>query len=424
MSDPLTDQWAQELYKAIKSKPLLHSCAEGQRVGVLAKESVYSFTYNAPEKNEPPEVSIGLPYRVRSYTSGDLFGIFAMNEPEGYLRLYIEDAMSRVGIPNKLLFLALSQGLQVGRVSYQHPIIELDAPTPESLEQILGERDASYFDRLLARYALRSNLSGAQPKIIVPTIDGSRWDKASIPTRSLIVKEAGAEFPGLSLNEYFCMSVAKKAGLDLPNFWLSDDATRFVIERFDRDEQGHPIGFEDMTVLAGLTAAQKYQGSYEAIMRIVKAYCSDKKDALEHAFARVAISALLKDGDAHLKNFGLTYRDMRSPISLAPVYDVVCTAIYPNLDRGLALKLNKSRTFPIPNDLMRFATKLDINLDFASNTITNIDQAITEQINESMHDDRFHNDPYKTLDKLIDVMCPAGFSPKDRIFASEFRHVR
>ncbi|HBT33061.1 MAG TPA: type II toxin-antitoxin system HipA family toxin [Pusillimonas sp.] len=407
MTETSSADWYSHISRLIKKRPQLNVYSSGDYAGVLAKESVYAFTYDVHvQSNKPCEVSLGLPFRTRSYTSGDLFGVFSMNEPEGYLRLYIEDAMSRAGIPNKLLFLALSQGLQVGRVSYEHPELDLAPPSPETIEQLLHERDQSYFGRLMAKYALRSSLSGAQPKIIVPTqITAERPNKTSLLTPSVIVKEAGHEFPGLSLNEYFCMSVASEANLNVPRFWLSDDATRFIVERFDRDPSGKPLGFEDMAVLAGLSASQKYMGSYESIMRIVNTYCANEA-ANQTMFERIALSALLKDGDAHLKNFGLVYEDPSSGILPSPVYDVVCTAIYPDLDRELALKMNKLRTFPSPDNLIKFAQKFGVEKEFAWETINRIEHAIDLVIDQLSQDARFKNDPNKTLTKMLAILRP------------------
>ena len=54
------------------------------------------------------------------------------------------------------------------------------------------------------------------------------------------------------------MSIAKEAGIAVPEFYLSDNAELFVMRRFDRDEQLNPFGFEDMAVLMGLATEQKY----------------------------------------------------------------------------------------------------------------------------------------------------------------------
>ncbi|MAK54337.1 MAG: hypothetical protein CML17_00550 [Pusillimonas sp.] len=407
MTETSSTEWYSHVSGLIKRRPQLNVYTSVDYAGVLAKESVYAFTYDvSAQSNKAREVSLGLPFRTRSYASGDLFGVFSMNEPEGYLRLYIEDAMSRAGIPNKLLFLALSQGLQVGRVSYEHPELDLAPPSPETIEQLLHEQDQSYFGRLMAKYALRSSLSGAQPKIIVPThITTERTNKTSLLTPSVIVKEAGREFPGLSLNEYFCMSVAREANLNVPRFWLSDDATRFIVERFDRDPSGKPLGFEDMAVLAGLNASQKYLGSYESIMRIVNTYCANEA-ANQAMFERIALSALLKDGDAHLKNFGLVYEDPGSEILPSPVYDVVCTAIYPDLDRELALKMNKTHKFPSTDNLIKFAEKFGVQQEFAWEATNRIERAIDLVSEQLSQDTRFKNDPNRTLTNILTVLRP------------------
>jgi serine/threonine-protein kinase HipA len=40
------------------------------------------------------------------------------------------------------------------------------------------------------------------------------------------------------------------------------------------------------------------------------------------------LSSLVKNGDAHLKNFGVLYPSPRGPVTLAPVFDIVTTTAY------------------------------------------------------------------------------------------------
>ena len=46
---------------------------------------------------------------------------------------------------------------------------------------------------------------------------------------------------------------------------------------------------------------------------------------------------------------------------LAPVYDVVCTDVYPELDGKLALKLNKSKAFPTSEEIVEYGNRLGLN---------------------------------------------------------------
>lgn len=405
----------ESIANAIRARPRLAVQTPQGACGLLAKESVYAFTYG--DIQPEGEAALGLPYRVQSYASGDLFGIFSMNEPEGSLRLHIEDAMSRIGIPNKLFLLLLSQGLQIGRVSYRHADVELPDVPPEDFAALLRETDPGYFSHLFARYALRSGLSGAQPKILVPYAPSqgelSNWTKKTVSTPTLIVKVAGGEFPGLSLNEFFCQSVARRAGLPVPDFHLSDDGTRYIISRFDRGPENRPIGFEDMAVLAGRNAQTKYLGSYEQILRITATYCRSQA-AVEQMFARIALSAVLKDGDAHLKNFGLIYDHPLGEVTPAPVYDVVCTDVYPALDGRLALKMNKSRMFPDQAGLLRLADTAGVSQGVAREMLERIETAIDQTFEGCQRDPRFERDTHRTLARLREVLHPTQFEPRAR----------
>lgn len=48
----------------------------------------------------------------------------------------------------------------------------------------------------------------------------------------------------------------------------------------------------------------------------------------EHFFAALALSLMVRNGDAHLKNFGVLYSSPVGTVSLAPGYDVVTTTTY------------------------------------------------------------------------------------------------
>jgi serine/threonine-protein kinase HipA len=66
---------------------------------------------------------------------------------------------------------------------------------------------------------------------------------------------------------------------------------------------------------------------------------------LEKVFTLIALNCTLRNGDAHLKNFGIVYDDVLSQARLAPVYDLVTTAIYLPKD-SLALTRNGTTRGP------------------------------------------------------------------------------
>jgi len=79
-------------------------------------------------------------------------------------------------------------------------------------------------------------------------------------------------------------------------------------------------------------------------------------------FKRVAISLALRDGDAHLQNFGVIYNSKGQWLS--PAYDISMTAIYykenemddftsPDME-GMALEMHGTREYPDAEGLLAF----------------------------------------------------------------------
>lgn len=366
--------------------------------GLLSKESVFVFNY---DRSAPAAAAVSLTMQVRqrSYNSGDLHHVFAQNRPEGYLRLIIEERLARLGAPSDLFLLYTAGSRQIGRLTYSVPGHPVPEDSAENLKEILSGDSAAIFERLIDQYALSSGISGIQPKVLVPVAGG--LDRAAWPLPTVIVKTEGADFPDLARNEFFCMSVAKAAGLVVPQFFLSDDAKLFALERFDRTRYGQVIGFEDMAVLTGRSAAKKYNGSYEMVARAVATYTGGVYVEMQRLFQRVAISCLLRDGDAHLKNFGMLYMSPLDVPTLAPVYDVVCTDIYPDLDGRLALNLDGQKRFPLPNELIEFARRIGVDETFAASTVETIQVSISKVLDDLSSDPRFADGLLDRLNEAI-----------------------
>jgi serine/threonine-protein kinase HipA len=155
-------------------------------------------------------------------------------------------------------------------------------------------------------------------------------ERATVTVSSYIVKSWGMDFPQLAANEYFCMTAAKRAGLSVPDFSLSENGGLFVMKRFDMTERGETLGFEDFCSLQALGTDRKYNSTYERVARTIKDFVSPEHLAVarEQFFATLVLSVMVRNGDAHLKNFGVLYRHPHGPVTLAPVYDIVTTTAY------------------------------------------------------------------------------------------------
>ncbi|MFA7062016.1 MAG: type II toxin-antitoxin system HipA family toxin [Pedobacter sp.] len=300
----------------------------GKRVGVLGQNDNYCFNY-LPDTPVEHLVSLTMPYRLQSWVSErELHPIFQMNLPEGALREAIRNAFAKVMVVDDIALLRITGGNQIGRNRFSLPDSEIPMinEKPESLDDILTYPDAvELFNELMARHAEHSGISGVQPKVIVEATE-----RTTVAASSYIVKSWGNDYPQLAANEYFCMTAAKLAGLSVPDFSLSENGGLFVMKRFDTTEDGENLGFEDFCSLQALGTDKKYDSTYERVARTIKDFVSPEhlSSAREQFFATLALSAMVRNGDAHLKNFGVLYRHPHGPVTLAPAYDIVTTTAY------------------------------------------------------------------------------------------------
>lgn len=281
-------------------------------------------------------ISLSMPVRKAQYAHATLHPIFQMNLPEGFLLEELQNRLAKIVHLDPMMLLALSGGQEpIGRVKVQS-----DYVNPLAIAQGQGERlseilawdgTENLFAELVDKYIYRTGISGVQPKVLVPQAMESEAGKATLVTPDLIVKSGRQEYPGLAANEFLCISMAKASGLPVPEFYLSKNQELFVMQRFDRQADGTPLGFEDMAVLAGLSSRDKYKTSYRHVAKLVEAFASgaNVRASLQALFDMVALSCVVGNGDAHLKNFGLLYTDpTASDCRLAPAFDMVNTTAY------------------------------------------------------------------------------------------------
>lgn len=314
---------------------------------------------------EPADaVSLTMPVRLESYLwERGLPPVLDMHLPEGLLRDELVRRFSKaVAGFDDFDLLSITGPHQLGRLQITDTQ-RVNCRMPEtSLTELLSQ-DATrgLFEALLQTYGEYSGVSGVQPKVLVR--DSNAAPTAHSGATHLLKTFNAEQSPELASNEYFCMRAALHAGLEVPNFELSEHGKFLLVERFDCNTQGY-LGFEDLCVLNAWPSKAKYDGSYEGAARQIKAFVSPSllKGALESFFKMVALSVGVKNGDAHLKNFGVLYPDCAAdaPVSLAPAYDIVTTTVYIRND-SLALLLGGSKAWPKRKALVKFG-RLACNL--------------------------------------------------------------
>ncbi len=368
--------------------------SDNHKAGVLARlgPKGSTFAYD-PQALRERAVSVTMPVRVQSWNMQfGLAPIFEMNLPEGALReRLIRRFAKATGRFDDLDLLSVVGRTQIGRLRFSALDAELDEEVPfQSIDEILrARRGGALFDYLLDTFAAYSGVSGVQPKVMIRAKEASRKGKASgresssLRSATHIVKLWDvAEFPELSANEFFCLSAARAAGLSVPNFQLSEDGAALILDRFDLSD-GAYLGFEDFCVLNGLQTADKYSGSYES--RLFKrlgdyvgpATCAKSARDLFRLFV---LNCALRNGDAHLKNFGILYRDVNGEAELAPVYDLVTTTAYLPRD-AMALTLNGTTRWPDARKLIELG---QVRANLAKKDIEGILEATADALSDTL----------------------------------------
>ncbi len=222
---------------------------------------------------------------------------------------------------------------------------------------------------------LRFSLAGVQLKF-----SAERKGRVTFPARDRsgrwIVKLPDRMHPRLPELEHSMMRWAAAIGFEVPETdvvsagdledmpphleWSEGNA--YVCRRFDRTEEGLPIHIEDFAQVFGapLTHKAKYDTyGYLAIARALSAIAG--RDEMLVFLRRLVFDILCGNGDSHVKNWSVIYRD-RFHARLAPAYDIVPTVLFPRYDQALALDfVGVTRFTEITRDrFSQLAKKLDM----------------------------------------------------------------
>ncbi|MCF6173664.1 MAG: type II toxin-antitoxin system HipA family toxin, partial [Campylobacteraceae bacterium] len=258
-------------------------------------------------------ISLSLPNTKRFYTYEYRFPpFFEMFLPEGYLYEIFKNLLTKEHgyIDDYLIFSKLASNI-TSRLRYESEFKKLDFNFLD-IDNILQNDSGDTFSKLINIFLDKNAISGVQPKTVALL-----RDKETLYIKEYIIKTWGEEFPNLAENEYFCLNACKRAGIKIPQIKLSDNKNFLLVENFVF-QKSEVLGFEEILSLMDKNRDQKYSGSYEQIAKVIYQFCSNKKEDLREYFKMIVMSYLLKNGDAHLKNFGLLFSKDFSRIFIAP----------------------------------------------------------------------------------------------------------
>lgn len=268
-------------------------------------------------------ITLSLPNTQKFYTYSHRFPpYFESFLPEGYLYEIFKNLLTKEYgyIDDYLIFARLAPNIK-SRLRFQSDFAGLDFDFLD-IDTISQNDTRDTFQKLLYTFLEKNAISGVQPKTIALL-----KDKEALRVDEYIVKTWGDEYPRLAENEYFCLKACEKAGIKIPDIRLSQNKQFLIVKNFIFDGET-TYGFEEILSLQDKNRTAKYNGSYEQVAKTIARFSTEKKASLSAYYKMVVMNYLLKNGDAHLKNFGLLFADDFHSIRLSPVYDVVNTTAY------------------------------------------------------------------------------------------------
>ena len=363
----------------------------GQRAGLLAQASGrLSFSYDPAWLAAPDAapLSLSLPLRADAFDDTQARPFFANLLPDAGLR---EAVARKLGLSpgNDFALLTALGGECAGAVSLL-PAGESPRTTgqylqlsPEAFDRLVEELPRRPL--LAGERGVRLSLAGAQAKLPV-CIEGDQVliARGGLPTTHIVKPE----IPGVAgsvRNEAFCMALAGRSGLPVPRSRVRPGPVPvYVVERFDRrlgeDRKVVRRHAEDFCQALGHLPTAKYEG--EGGPGLADAFALLARASTDPAVDRRALlrwtvfNALVQNADAHAKNLSLLHEP--GGVRLAPFYDLLCTAAWPDLSDRLAMKIG-SEARPAwlrRRHWERFAEQVEIGPRLVLDTVAELSAAL------------------------------------------------
>lgn len=373
---------------------------DGARVGLLRIDDNgdLEFVYDPDWVGDParPAVSISLPKRLESFNRRETRPFFAGLLPEEAQRDAVAHALG-VSRANDFRLLERLGGDVAGALTLWP---EGEAPPqPQGLsatEPLTDDNLLEVLARLPARpmlageQGLRLSLAGAQQKLPVVLVNGRVALPAPGQPSTHILKPAIERLPGTSENEALAMRLAAALGLQVAPVEprRTGERTYLLVARYDRDVGAdgsiRRLHQEDFCQALGVAPERKYASEGGPIFRdcfdLVRRACATPAPAVLRLVDAAIFNVLVGNADAHGKNYSLLYG--AGGIDFAPLYDLLCTAAYPDVHAKLAMKVGKRSTLEefTPDTWDDFAREIGVGAPFVRRRSTMLAELALERI--------------------------------------------
>ena len=284
------------------------------------------------------------------------FGIFEDSLPDGYGRYLLHKALLREGIDDRNLSvierLSIVGSNGMGALTYEPETIigkekevtDFDMLQQKALEVLKEQQDN---DAGLLLYN-SGNSGGCRPKAIYTDAEG-HW----------LVKFRHTYDPkDMGLQEYHFNEVARRCGIDVPDFKLVN-GKYFATRRFDLTNEGERIHTATAGGLLCLSLSEPVL-DYGNLLALT-GYLTQKSTYVEEMYRRMVFNYLADNKDDHCKNFSFLVRqDSKGRFSwhLAPAYDLTHCAEGYNGQHATSVNFTG---YPTLQDFIAVGTKIKMN---------------------------------------------------------------
>lgn len=380
----------------------------------------FSYDVGWIQSADAQPVSQSLPLRTEPFGYRECRPFFAGLLPEAEKR----DVIARVlGVTPRNDFILLDRlgGECAGAITF---VGAGDAPPRAPTEadyRILSEEELARTLRglperplLAGEEGVRLSLAGAQDKLPVLVVNKEVVLPLHGAPSSHILKTRIRRFQDTVQNEAFCLGLADRLGLHVVPAEVrhAKDEPYLLVGRYDRVRTADGglvrLHQEDFCQALGVPPELKYQNeggpSLVDCFALVRRASSRPAVDLIRLLDHVIFNFLVGNHDAHGKNHSFVYTDRGT--ELAPLYDVVSTAVYPDLSDRLAMTIgDKYRSNEVlPRHWDRFARDAGLAVPMVRRRVLDIAQRMTEVSHEvaDVLDRQEHGSPI--IARIIDLV--------------------
>ena len=313
----------------------------------------YEFRYDRAYLDDPlaERLSFSLPLQAEPFDEDRSYRYFANLLPPEVVRRKLEKCL-HVSRNNVFGFLKAIGGDCAGAVALYPPGVRPNFGGEERLRE-LDEAEAAEILKSLKRRPLyaagedgyRYSAAGAQDKLVVRMRDGKLFLPLDGTPSTHIVKPGATDFPESVANELFCQRLADRLGVRAAeaSVLVIGGERYYVTRRFDREvveNRLQRLHQEDFCQMISVDPEVKYESDGGPRFADLIATLRRLHVALGETLALIdmfVFNLLIGNADAHAKNYSVVYHGRR-PL-LAPLYDAVSTAVYPDLSRDFAMSI-------------------------------------------------------------------------------------